>query len=105
MGEISNEIGPQIKYTKTLYTFLRTLGSRPFDKKFFERQFLKGRNKNIEKSPQAIMRFLFRLRVIMKINEINGQREFYSIIRNERTELNERLKMMFNSGIIKGLHT
>jgi hypothetical protein len=105
LGEISNEIGPQIRYTKTLYAFLRTLGSRPFDKKYFVSQFLKGRNKNIEKSPQALMRFLYRLGVIMNINEINGQREFYSIIRNERTELDERLKMMLHSGIIKGLHT
>jgi len=105
LGEVANEIGPQIKHTKTLYAFLRTIGSRPFNKKFFIDQFLRGRNQNIEKSPQALMRFLYRLGVIMNINEMNGQREFYSIIRNERTELDDRMKMMLHSGIIKGLHT
>lgn len=105
LGEIANEIGPQIKHTKTLYAFLRTLGNRPFTKKFFIDQFLKGRNRNIEKSPQALMRFLYRLGVIMNINDVNGQREIFSIIRNERTELDERMKMMLHSGLIKGLHT
>ena len=105
LGEVANEIGPQIKHTKTLYAFLRTLGSRPFNKRYFVDQFVRGRNQNIEKSPQALMRFLYRLGVIMNINELNGQREFYSIIRNERTELDDRMKMMLHSGVIKGLHT
>ena len=105
LGEITNEIGPQIKHTKTLYAFLRTLGSRPFNKRFFIDQFLRGRNRNIEKSPQALMRFLYRLGVIMNINDVNTRREVYSIIRNERTELDDRMKMMLHAGIIKGLHT
>jgi hypothetical protein len=105
LGEIANEIGPRIKHTKTLYAFLRTLGSRPFTKNYFKAKFLAGRNRNIEMSPEALMRFLYRLGVIMNINEINGQREFFSIIRNERTELDDNLKMMLHSGIIKGLNT
>lgn len=56
-------------------------------------------------SPEALLRFLYRLGVIMNINETNGQREIFSIIRNERTELDDNLKMMLHSGVIKGLNT
>ena len=41
----------------------------------------------------------------MNINQVNGQTEYFSIIRNERTELDERMKMKLHSGIIKGLNT
>jgi hypothetical protein len=51
------------------------------------------------------MRFLYRLGVIMNVNENSDQREIYSIIRNERTELDDRMNMMLHSGVIKGLHT
>lgn len=105
LGEVANEIGPQIKYTKTLYAFLRTLGSKSFSKKSFMDKFHVGRNKNIEKSPYALMRFLYRLGVISNINHKNGKREVFSIIRNERTELNDSMNMILHSGIIKGLHT
>lgn len=105
LGEISNEIGPQIKHTKTLWAFLRALGERPFTKYYFTQTFLKGRNKNIEKSPPALMRYLYRLGVIMNVNQVNNHTEIYSIIRNERTELDERMKMKLHYGIIKGLNT
>ena len=49
--------------------------------------------------------YFYTFHELMNINEINGQREFYSIIRNERTELDDRMKMMLHSGVIKGLHT
>lgn len=105
LGEIANEIGPQIKYTKTLYAFLRTLGSKPFSADFFIQNFLKGRNKNIEKSPHALMRFLYNLGVLNNINFQRGKKEVFSVIRNERTEINESLKMVLHPGLIKGLHT
>ena len=105
LGEIANEIGPQIKYTKTLYAFLRILGNKPFTKDFFIGSFLKGRNKNIEKSPHALMRFLYKLGVINNINIYKGKSEVFSVIRNERTELNDTLKMVLHPGVIKGLHT
>lgn len=105
LSEISNEIGPQLKSTKTLYAFLRTLGEKPFTKEQFISKFLRGRNENINKSPQALMRYLYSLGVISNINYVDGSRELYSIIRNERTQLDESLKMILHSGLIKGLNT
>jgi hypothetical protein len=105
LSEVSNEIGSQLKNTKTLYAFLRTLGDKPFTKDQFTTKFLGGRNQNINKSPQALMRFLYTLGVISNINYANGERELYSIIRNERTQLDDNLKMILHSGLIKGLHT
>ena len=105
LGEIANEIGPKIKNTKTLYAFLRTLGDKPFTKGQFINKFVQGRNRNIEMSPQALMRYLYSLGVLMNINYVKGGREFYSIIRNERTQLDENLKMMLHSGLLKGLST
>lgn len=105
LGEISNEISTQLKSTKTLYAFLRTLGTRPFTKQQFIDKFKKGRNQNINKSPQALMRFLYSLGIISNVNYANGERELYSIIRNERTQLDDTLKMVLHSGLIKGLST
>lgn len=107
LGEISNEISAQLKYTKTLYAFLRTLGERPFTKEQFILKFNQGRNQNIKKvkSSQALMRYLYSLGVISNINFANGTRELYSIIRNERTQLDDSLKMIIHSGLIKGLNT
>lgn len=105
LGEISNEIGVQLKSTKTLYAFLRTLGDKCFTKNQFIYKFRKGRNQNINKSPQALMRYLYSLGVISNVNYANGERELYSIIRNERTQLDDSLQMILHSGIIKGLST
>lgn len=107
LGEISNEISAQLKYTKTLYAFLRTLGEKPFTKKQFITKFNQGRNQNIKKikSAQALMRYLYSLGVIYNINMTNSKRELYSIIRNERTQLDDSLKMIIHSGLIKGLNT
>lgn len=51
------------------------------------------------------MRYLYSLGVISNINYANGNREIYSIIRNERTQLDDSLKMIIHSGLIKGLNT
>jgi hypothetical protein len=105
LTEISNEIGTQLTGTKTLFVFLRQLGEKPFTKKDFTTTFLSGRNKNINKSPEALMRFLYRLGILYNVNINKGTREFYSIIRNERSELDDNMKMQLHSGILKGLHT
>ncbi len=102
--ELTNEIAPVIPATKTLFTFLRTLGTRPFTSKEFTDKFLVGRNKNINKSPQALLRYLYDLGIVYNIN-FSSRVEFFSIIRNEKSNYDPKLKAVLHSGLIKGLHT
>ncbi len=102
--ELTNEIAPVIPSTKTLFTFLRTLGTQPFTNKEFTDSFLAGRNKNINKSPQALLRYLYELGIISNIN-FSSRVELFSIIRNEKSSYEPKMKAILHSGLLKGLHT
>lgn len=105
IDELKNEISPIIPHTDTLFTFLRTLGTKPFSSKKFKERFLQGRNKNINKSPEALLRYLYELGIIQNVNFSGGKMEYYSIIRNEKSKYEPRKKAVLHSGLIKGLHT
>jgi hypothetical protein len=105
IDELKNEISPVIPSTNTLFTFLRTLGTQPFTESEFKDKFFKGRNKNINKSPQALLRYLYELGIIQNINFSKSRVEFYSIIRNEKSNYEPRMKAELHSGLIKGLYT
>lgn len=102
--ELTNEIAPVIPATKTLFAFLRTLGTQPFSSREFTDKFLAGRNQNINKSPQALLRYLYELGIIYNIN-FSSRVEFFSIIRNEKSNYEPKMKAVLHSGLIKGLHT
>lgn len=105
IDELKNEISPVIPHTDTLFTFLRSLGSKPFTDKEFEKKFTNARNKNINKSPQALLRYLYSLGIIQNINSSDNRTEYFSIIRNERSSYEPRLKAVLHSGLLKGLYT
>ena len=105
IDELKNEISPVIPSTETLFTFLRALGTRPFTKNEFETKFRDSRNKNINKSPQALLRYLYSLGIIQNVNFADERTEFFSIIRNEKSNYEPRLKAVLHSGLFKGLHT
>ncbi|WP_299157045.1 hypothetical protein [uncultured Christiangramia sp.] len=105
IDELKNEISPVIPATDTLFTFLRTLGTKPFTAEQFRKKFLASRNKNINKSPHALLRYLYELGIIQNINFSKSRTEFYSIIRNEKSTYEPTMKAELHSGLIKGLHT
>ena len=105
IDELKNEISPVLPATDTLFTFLRTLGTKPFTSKHFQESFLKGGNRNINKSPQALLRYLYELGMIQNINFSSSRIEFYSIIRNEKSNYDSKMEAVLHSGLIKGLHT
>ncbi|KAA9340109.1 P-loop ATPase, Sll1717 family [Adhaeribacter soli] len=105
IDELKNEISPVIPSTETLFTLLRTLGTRKFSSNEFKEMFLLGRNKNINKSPEALLRYLYELGIIQNINTIDNRTELYSIIRNEKSSYEPRMKAILHSGLVKGLHT
>lgn len=105
IDELKNEISPIIPATDTLFTFLRSLGTKPFDTREFSKKFLETRNRNINKSPEALLRYLYSLGIIQNINFTDRRTEFFSIIRNEKSNYEPKLKAVLHSGLIKGLHT
>lgn len=105
IDELKNEIAPVIPATDTLFAFLRTLGTRPFTSSEFKDKFIKGRHQNIKKSPEALLRYLYELGMIMNVNISDSRTEFYSIIRNEKSSFEPRMKAVLHAGLIKGLHT
>lgn len=105
IDELKNEISPIIPATDTLFSFLRTFGTTPFTSEEFKERFLKGRHHNIKKSPEALLRYLYELGIIMNINTKNSKTDIYSIIRNEKSSYEPRIKAVLHSGLIKGLYT
>lgn len=105
IDELKNEISPVIPHTDTLFTFLRSLGTRRFSSKKFKAAFLKGRNRNINKSPEALLRYLYELGIIQNVNITKFRTEYYSIIRNEKSTYESSKDAVLHSGLIKGLNT
>ena len=105
IDELKNEISPVIPATDTLFSFLRTLGTKPFTSVEFKEKFIKGRHQNIKKSPEALLRYLYELGIIMNANISNNRTEYYSIIRNEKSSYEPQMQAVLHSGLIKGLHT
>lgn len=105
IDELKNEISPIIPSTNTLFTLLRTLGTKPFTASAFKTKFFQSGNRNLNKSPEALLRYLYELGIIQNINFTQSRTEFYSIIRNEKSNYEPRMKAELHSGLIKGLHT
>lgn len=105
IDELKNEISPIIPATDTLFSFLRTFGTTPFTTEEFKNKFIQGRHQNIKKSPEALLRYLYDLGIIMNINTNGLRTDIYSIIRNERSAYDPRIKAVLHSGLIKGLYT
>jgi hypothetical protein len=104
LEELRNEIAPIIKATDTLFIFLRLFGTRVFSSDEFIRKFIESRNKNIKKSPQALLRYLYSLGMIQNVNITSSRTEYFSIIRNERSRYEPKMRATLHPGIIKGLH-
>ncbi|MEQ9089623.1 MAG: hypothetical protein RIE52_00960 [Balneola sp.] len=104
IDELKNEISPVIPATDMLFTFLRTLGSKPFSREYFKRKFLQERNKSINKSPEALLRYLYELGIIQNVKNKKFHTERYSIVRNEKSNYDPNMKAELHTGILKGLH-
>jgi hypothetical protein len=103
IDELKNEISPVINSTETLFSFLRNFGNCPFSAEEFRAKFLSGRNRNIQKSPEALLRYLYELGIIQNVQKTDSGNRYYSIIRNEKSHFEPQLDSVLHSGIIKGL--
>jgi hypothetical protein len=105
IDELKNEISPIIPATDTLFALLRTLGTETFSAAFFKRKYFQTGNKNIKKSPEALLRYLYDLGIISNIQFGKNGAGLYSIIRNEKSKYDPQMKAVIHSGLIKGLYT
>ncbi|REE84463.1 hypothetical protein BX611_0007 [Lutibacter oceani] len=105
IDELKNEISPIIPSTDTLFSLLRTMGTEPFTSGFFKKKYFDTGNKNINKSPEALLRYLYELGIISNISFGKNGAGIYSIIRNDKSRFDPKMKAVLHSGLIKGLYT
>lgn len=103
LGEMANEIGPNVSDKKALFLFLRNLGNKQISYDEFSRQYSSYRN-NIKVETDDLLQILYRLGIIINVSNRKESIEYYSIIRNEKSEYNKKLSFIINAGLIKGLH-
>ncbi|WP_240417389.1 P-loop ATPase, Sll1717 family [Paenibacillus periandrae] len=105
LSELTNEITVKIPAIKTLFEFLRLLGSRAFNLSTFKLQY-KTYESRIGIESEELLRFLYKLAIIHNVNFVKGRyTEYFSIIRNDKSTFNRDLKIQIHPGFWKGLHT
>lgn len=88
-----------------MFALLRTLGTESFSTEYFKQIYFEIGNKNINKSPEALLRYLYELGIISNIQFGKNGAGIYSIIRNEKSKYDPKMKTVVHSVIIKGLYT
>lgn len=105
IDELKNEIAPIIPATDTLFALLRSLGTDTFTSDYFKKKYFETGNKNIDKSPESLLRYLYELGIISNIQFGKNGAGLYSIIRNEKSKYDPQMQAVIHSGLIKGLYT
>ena len=103
LGEVANEFGPFIKDKNTLYDFLRNLGERNISYDDFHNEY-KPFEKEIGMKTDNLLKLLYRLGIIFNVNQTKNKKEYFAIIRNEKSSFNKNLKIQLHPGFNKGLH-
>lgn len=105
LSEVKNEIAVKISELEQLYTFLRQMGSRPFDISSFKAKY-KPYEPRICFEPIELLRYLYSVGVVQNVNFRSGNStEYFSIMRNDQSTLNPDLLVQLHPGFWKGLHT
>lgn len=105
LSEVANEIAPKINDLNKLYELLRLMGRNIFSISDFRRRY--HRYKEIIKlDDDELLHILYSFGIITNIQENKfNKREFYSIIRNDRSVFNRDLKIEIHPGFSEGLYT
>lgn len=103
LTELENEIGYRFIRMEDLYEFLRLLGSETFTYKEFSTKY-QGYESRIQIVCDELIHILYDHGIICNINDGPGGREYYSIIRNERSRFNRDLRIQIYKGFWEGLH-
>ncbi len=104
LAELSNEFGPLIKAKPVLYDFLREMGDEYISYEDLAKTY-ESYEERIGLSFNGLMDLLYRLGIIFNVNIKNPRRpEFFSIIRNEHSLINSKMRVYLNPGFRKGLH-
>lgn len=101
LAEITNEISPVIKDTDTLFSLLRTLGSKAFSITLFRKNYSKYIDK-LGLDADVLLRYLYDLGVIYNIDDNN---RIFTSIRNFKSKLNPDMRIALHAGFWKGLYT
>lgn len=104
LAELSNEFGPLIKAKPVLYDFLREMGDEYISYEELSKTYVPY-EESIGLSFNNLMDLLYRLGIVFNVNLKNPRRpEFFSIIRNEHSLINSKMRVYLNPGFRKGLH-
>lgn len=103
LGEVANEFGPLIKDKNNLYDFLRKIGDRYI--KFDEfAEVYKPYEQSVGLDTEDLLKLLYRLGIIFNVNLNSKRKEYFSIIRNEKSSFNKDMSIYLHPGFNKGLH-
>jgi hypothetical protein len=104
LGEVANEFGPLVNDKNKLYEFLRNLGDRYIAFDTFKRNYLPFESK-VGLDTENLLKLLYRLGIIFNVNLNSREKEYFSIIRNEKSSFNSNMSILLHPGFNKGLHT
>ena len=107
LGEVENEIAPQIPDTEALYELLRLMGRYSFSMSTFRARYFQFQSHFSNYDAETMLRLLYNWGIIMNVRvDSSGKTlEWYSVIRNERSVFNRDLFIRTHPGFYEGLHT
>ena len=103
LSEIANEISPKIGDLEPLYELLRLMGKVTYSISDFKKRYSRYK-KSIGMEDDELLKYLYSFGIIHNVNFKGGQREMYSIIRNDRSVFNRDLKIQTHMGFYLGLY-
>ena len=106
LGEIENEIAPQINDTESLYELLRLFGREPYTLNKFRNLFNSYASHFRDYTDEDMLKLLYSFGIIFNVRLDNKKIvEQFSVIRNDRSVFNRDLNIKTHPGFYEGLHT
>lgn len=104
LSELANELSPIINNLPILYEFLRLLGRYEYSLSDFRIKYNKYQHQ-IGIDAENLAKQLYNLGLLMNVNTSANRREYFSIIRNDRSVFNRDLMIKTHPGFYTGLYT
>ena len=106
LGEIENEIAPQIHDTESLYELLRLFGREPYTLSGFRSVYNNYASHFQNYTYEEILKLLYSFGIVFNVRLENKKIvEQFSVIRNDRSVFNRDLNIKTHPGFYEGLHT
>jgi hypothetical protein len=86
-----------------LYDFLRRVGSRPTSISRFKSIYNSYKD-DVGLNDNKILKMLYLNGIVLNVQYLKREKRFYSVLRNDRSNLNPDLEIEIHKGLWKGIH-